>query len=338
MSVRQLAGPFNTTTVGALPDAVIEINPTMWLPGIGMLAMGPIGGRYAYSAGIMTLDGLFCDRGNEVLSNPAYWPAERRLVRTPSFYPYDDTSEFTYEPITFARERTGPLLPKIEGHALANRRYIKLADRALIFQPDYAGWEGYINPFKIVVNGAIVGSEGPPGPIGHGDVMPGRTETEIFVSSTGWETPPLSRGRFYNTETQVWASPVFYWSKRFYSLLYATDYDVFVSMENWVSTPELQGKSNQICIWSLEVDPTIVGPVELLQGQIKSGQIVTYRTQVLGDRNDPAEGELLDWTLTGDGTLLTMQSRTDAQGYATAQVQYGVGESGTSVVEASLKC
>jgi len=60
---------------------------------------------------------------------------------------------------------------------------------------------------------------------------------------------------------------------------------------------------------------------------------------VTGAQNDPAEGELVDWTLEGAGTLLDPQSKTDVDGYAITKVQYPVVEiEGSSVITASVTC
>lgn len=96
--------------------------------------------------------------------------------------------------------------------------------------------------------------------------------------------------------------------------------------------------STGIRVWALEVHPTKLSDVEVVAGQVKSGQVVTYRVRATGRQDDPAEGELIEWAVSGAGTLLTAQSRTNATGYATAKVQYGVDETGNSVVEATLAC
>lgn len=49
-------------------------------------------------------------------------------------------------------------------------------------------------------------------------------------------------------------------------------------------------------------------------------QIGTVQVQLLGQNGEPCPDELIDWALTaGDGELLTLQSTTDANGYAQAQ-------------------
>lgn len=49
-------------------------------------------------------------------------------------------------------------------------------------------------------------------------------------------------------------------------------------------------------------------------------QVNTVRTRLLGSNSEPCAGELVTWSLTaGSGELLTAQSTTDSNGYATAQ-------------------
>ena len=65
---------------------------------------------------------------------------------------------------------------------------------------------------------------------------------------------------------------------------------------------------------------------------------VTYRVQLLGDQDDPAEDELVNWFVEGKGLLLDVYTKTDADGYAIARVQYLIGETGESKVLARVAC
>ena len=56
------------------------------------------------------------------------------------------------------------------------------------------------------------------------------------------------------------------------------------------------------------------------------------------DQDDPAEGELVNWFVEGKGLLLDAQTKTDADGYAIARVQYLIGETGESKVLARVAC
>jgi hypothetical protein len=113
-------------------------------------------------------------------------------------------------------------------------------------------------------------------------------------------------------------------------LLFAPEYGVMVS-------GKVVGDTMTMWVWSLEVHPTILTDPEAM-AETKSGQVVPYRVRVMGDDNDPAVGELVDWQLIGAGMLLDIQSKTDDDGYATTRVQYGLAETGESVVKASVLC
>jgi hypothetical protein len=335
MAVRLLAGPFDTTVTDDQPaDLVIQAVPRMWIPGSGVM-MSTVtgqGGWYVANLGMMTLDGRVCDRGNEPMGYEGWWPAKQRVVQS-NWYAGDGKRELMYDQITFAQEYTGP--ETIPGFVTAS--YIRLADRRLRYSssPDGA------HSFRALLNDGVTEvQEGPPPPWSgittSGRVHPGRSETEVFVEASAYRNNV--QAAFYDTVKQVWSSPVYYLGVSCYSLVYSTDFGVIVTGHNSVSDPELDGKSNQIRIWSLEVEPTIVTPVERMSGTVKSGQVVTYRVRVTGAHNDPASEELIDWTITGPGTLLDPQTLTDANGYATTRVQYRLGDTGNSVVTATLSC
>jgi hypothetical protein len=113
---------------------------------------------------------------------------------------------------------------------------------------------------------------------------------------------------------------------------------VLVSGHNVEASPPDEPWQLFLKIWSFEVNPTQLLPVEVHDGVPKSGQVVTYRTRLLGDQDDPAEGEFVSWLVEGKGLLLDYQTKTDADGYAFARVQYLVGETGESKVLARVAC
>lgn len=343
MGVRLLAGPFDVTLTetDAADGVVVEVELKFYWPGVGLIGSGGSGGtigRYAVPTGVMTLDGRYCDRSGTIFEYAGWWSDKNTPVMTESraIYGHEvSTYERMFDPITFAGELTGPLGPFVDGHPLELYRYIKLPDRNIVFLPSPATPD---HSFVVVVDGVQVGMEGPPPPFGvvHGNAMGGRSPTDVFVAQAG-STGGFTRAIFYDTLTQQWASSMITVGMPCYSLVYVSDWHVLVSMHNWVTDSALDGKSNQIRIWSLEVHPTILSAIEAMDS-VKSGRIVTYRVRLTGDHQDACEGELIDWAVTGAGTLLTLQSATDAEGYATTQVQYGVTETGLSVVEARLQC
>lgn len=341
------------TLNGAPATLVVEVTTVTWWPGVGLIAEGSPGGFYSSYVGIMTLDGRFCDRSNSGLDYAGWWPAKSALVQIVghSFSsPRVGQFELIYEPIVFTPERSGPYEGDPVNHPLYLKQYVKLADRCIFYEPNGTSIstpEGprYEHSFRVVVDGVEIDGEGPPHPFtgqggSTGRLHPGRSDTEVFV--TAYSIQGDTQAAFYDTATKTWSSPVYRIGMVCYGgLVYCSDFGVMVSTHNWVSNPDELGsrtQSNQLRVWSLEVNPTIMTDVEVAEGEVKSGQVVTYRVQVTGDQDDPAEGELVNWFLTGAGFLLTMQSKTDEDGYATAQVQYGVAETGESKVEATLIC
>ena len=158
-------------------------------------------------------------------------------------------------------------------------------------------------------------------------ILPGRGEMDFFVKDGG------DIGCFYDAQYQKIASPSYHTGIPANFLCYCPEYGVLVSVH-------VGGGANpsELRVWSLEVEPTILTNPTPFIGTPMAGQVVTYRVRLTGAQTDPAEGELVDWTLTGVGLLLDMQSKTDAQGYAIARVQYRLGETGNSTLNASVTC
>lgn len=327
---------FPMTLNGAKPEVIVNVSLKTWWPGVGLIGQGDAGGWYSVPLGVMTLDGRFCDRASEYFTNYGWWPAKRQLVVHGDYYA-GDAGEITFDPITFARDHTSaPPKPPNFNHPLAGRNYVKLPDRSIFYGGSWI--YGASAPcMRVVVDDIEVEPEGPGAPFSVGFLHPGRSETEVFLAEYAFRQP--ARGIFYDTVTKNWSSPIFTTKEACYgTLIYAPEFEVFVSGHIYVSNPELEGKSGQLRVWSMEVDPTTMTEVEVVNGPVRGGQVLTYRVRLTGDDDDPAVDELVDWAVEGVGTLLDPQSRTDAEGYATTQVQYGVQETGDSTVEASVSC
>lgn len=74
-------------------------------------------------------------------------------------------------------------------------------------------------------------------------------------------------------------------------------------------------KANKtVVIYSNEVRPSSLSSVVAVTPLTK-GHISTIRTRLLGNKNEPCVGELIDWSITG-AILKDAQSTTDANGYA----------------------
>lgn len=312
-------------------ENVPSVSAELWFPGVGLVANGSAvgdqyGNRYG-GYGILALDGIFRDRvGGNIFGStpyPGYWPAKKRLVVAWN----NSDEEMTFEPYVFARQASGP--PNSElAKGLKFQHYVKLDDRSVY----YGG-----HSVQGVVNG-VVTPEGPAFPFEwySGALYPGRDETEVFIAAGLPGQPPM--GVFYDTTKKALSSPYMYIDLPAKFLGFASEFGVVLSIHG-VDQFDPPTTYEQLRIWSTEVEPAVLSPVEILRGELKSGQVVTYRVKVTGDKAEPCEDETVNWTITRDlGTLLDFQSKTDKEGYATTRVQYGVGESGLSYVEASLAC
>jgi hypothetical protein len=265
-----------------------------------------------------------------------YWPARKRMVAMygGQLGPWE---EYQFEPKATVHQSCGPNDQPSDyvgeegpfyspGYNLMVNSYVKLADRRVFFQT-HRIW--------------AVGADGPAIPEGpdfgwvFGALCLGRSEIEVCIAG--------SQGiRFYNTVTQE-VSRIYQIGINSSTIFYVPEHEVLVSITSTTVDEEYGGESC-LYIWSLETEPTSLSEVEVYDGEVKSGQVVTYRVRALGtptvifDPEDPAEGELIDWTITGVGTLLQTQTTTDADGWAYVQVQYLVDDVGSSTVTASLIC
>lgn len=356
MSLRLLA-MFNMNVASSGKEetpVIVQATLNTWWPGVGLIAHWSeqvfSGIWYAVPLGVMTLDGRFCDRSEETLIAWGWWPAKNTFVFWDSFFMGDDVQghwyddvEFVLEPIMFTPDHVSPppYATHPSGgatHPLDGRYHAKLADRSIFYDGQYGSGPS----FRVVVDNVEVAREGPERIFeGGARLHPGRSETEVFVGGYGSTYDHITQGAFYDTVTKQWSSQVFTIGVPARgTLIYVPEYGVLVSDHSYVVDPTLEGKSSQIRIWSLEVEPTILTPPEVVEGEVKSGQVVQYRVRLMGDHDDGAEGELVDWSIAlgSAGSLLEVQSKTDRDGYATTRVQYDIGEVGESVVEASLRC
>ena len=334
-------------------EAVPNIAPKIWYEGVGLIANGtaptPPYNALAGGLGVLSLDGVFRDRvagntlGGGSYQGASWWPAKKRMVEVWSVAVDDNSNEgpntthaeareMVFDPYVFARQATSPA--GVTHEALASKRYVKLPDRSVYYVGGFPP-SGFV--YGVVDN--VATQEGPTGGVGfyNGSVMPGRSDTEVFISGQRFVSgflPP--EGVFYDTVTRELCSPYYRIGVPAKGLFYAREWGVMVSVHD----PEAGGSIYpQIRIWALEVRPTIVTTPEVVEGEVKSGQIVTFRVRVTGAQNDPAEGELVNWELPvgSAGALHALQSKTDKDGYATVKVQYDVGEVGTCELEATVE-
>lgn len=337
MAVRLLVGPTTLKDVNGKPMDYLN-GRAAWYPNVGLLVQGyqDMNVGLAGNGGVFlaTLDGVIPVESFDVPADSGWWPARQRVIAWGGDSSVQMLFEYIYEPIAGIYQRSDPddWISFDEGRNVRGN-YIRLADRRI--------YVGSSDRIYAQVKGLPNAAESDVFPFHLDNVHPGRSETDIWVE--GWVSPNRAQaGCFYDTVTKKIASPVYHIGMAASQLVYAPEFGVLVSVHpgdvhfidgNWVN-----GIPNQINVWSLEVDPTILTIPKPIIGSSKSGQVVTYQTQLTGDSKDGAEGELVNWSLSGVGMLLDAQTKTDVNGYATARVVYGLAETGSSTVIASVLC
>ena len=349
-----LHGPTQVTGVGAGNGDVIG-----YFPEVGLF-------WNTYDGfGILSFDGVFAPWHWHVGHNLSYvgwWATKKKFVIWGSGSG-GGTFEYQMEPRAFYVQKTGPypINDQMYGDGpqfwWASSRYVKLADKRVYFSNGHYRMDNTVSPPEQVYEPGGVHAvyfedardrqEGPPYSDflfpGGANAFPGRSETEIFLSDH-------VSGVFYDTELKVITSRHYWTDLPGYQprwMQYCPEFDVLVS---------IHGKDGQmfISVWALEPRPTQVGDITVIAGGtggIRSGQVITFQTRVTGDipqsylnhwntttLRDPCPDELVNWALSGSGTLLDMQTKTNKDGYATARVQYAVGEAGSTELEASIQC
>jgi len=302
----------------------------IWYPNVGLLWWGypqnAAGTTYGTVATfVIAIDGIFAvinqilQLGNGLMG---WWPKHQWALTGGSLS--GPAVEYRYEPKVLGAQEAGPDL--VYGDGLRLAPYIRLEDRRLFMSgfDIYANVDGvetleYTLPFQ-------------------GKLRPGRSQTDVFAESGSTQEEAVCC--FYNTELKVRDSILFHIAaiegSNTLGVRYVPEYQVIVSIHQL--TPTTPPHQIQIRVWSLEVAPTVLSDITVVGGTIHAGQIATFQVTLTGAQNEPCIGELIDWAVTGIGTVLDVQSVTDATGMAETRVLFGVTESGECVVTASVKC
>lgn len=343
MALRLLAGPIGLRGPKGEKG---HFRPLCWWPDNGLMAFGwyyldlPTLSQGVYGLHRGTLDGV-CEifSGYQYVNDVSmsWWPSRRRVV---SMF---GTKEYQMEPIAGASQWCGPEADwKGWGYGEGGNLYLwihsyaKLLDRRIYYSNEHI-WHQY-------APGIPDEPEGPqfprtPGGVSfQGNVRAGRSDTDVCVAGS-------SGAIFYDTVNQKIASRQYWPGVISGTVFFAPEWEVFISyyFED-LQDGKGYGLEDCIRIWSMETEPTVLSEPIPLIGTPQSGQVVTYQVRLTGDAVghdqplDPAEGELINWELEGAGTLLDLQTKTDAEGYATARVQYRLGEIGDSTVGAWVSC
>jgi len=325
MALRLLSGPNKIVDdEGNLP---LTMNLSSYYPGRGLLAYGYYDYYKSTSYHWVTFDGVSqrCPMAGTATSELGWWVVKKRMVSYPGFA--FNQPEIVWEPKVFMAQNaedpgTGLLNPP---GGLAHKPYVRLSDRWLY------GDSTRINVVRQNGTSYTNVQEGPVWPFTLNGLRPGRSDIEVLGIGINHD-----RARFYDVERHEFTSDVLYLGMTANCLVFAPEWGVLVSGHS--NEPFDEGNAYAIRVWSLEVNPIVLSDPAPWFGTVKSGQIVTYATVLAGAQGDPAADEFVNWQLGGAGVLLDVQSKTNAAGRAFARVQYRVGETGTSTVQASVQC
>jgi hypothetical protein len=295
--LRQLAGPFDLTDDEGTALTPHTLTPVLYYPGFGLVM------KIAYrilsrsdAIALVTLDGVAQPITTVDIGGVSGFGA--------AFWAYDDVLKLMVTNSGMAREKVCLGQVAYPGNWLGGGTVI-LADSTI--GPD----SGRL--MRWYYTGELVEISLPSGFSAPGNVGPGRQPGEVFVSQAPDSGASDVRCFFYDTNANRPSSQVLHLGDGVRAAVYDTDSGVIISFHD---TPWGQK------IWSLDVVPNSLSAVTLKSGAVAAGTIAVFQVQVQGADGDWVENCLVDWSLTGAGTLLDSQSKTDATGFASCRVFY----------------
>jgi hypothetical protein len=108
---------------------------------------------------------------------------------------------------------------------------------------------------------------------------------------------------------------------------YSVKFDIYVSYT-------ISGGEWYVSVWANSVRPATLSNPEPLTS-VASATITQLRVRLLGDHDEPCEGELISWSITdGSGSLTAPQSKTNAEGYAYIGYVAPITGGSTSTIQA----
>jgi hypothetical protein len=308
MALRKLAGPFPILDQDGNPPSNLG-GPACYVPYMGLVIGAGVG--------IIAHDGLiqpFASGGAIKFG----WDVANQVVLSA-----DEWDECVRDPRSFM----GYFAASAAGTPAGS--YAMLSDRRI-----------YCDGSSVIADtGGVITTECPDVGFRPGQISAGRNNHEVLLAVSDRDAlEGYAQCRFYDTDAKAPSSPILFAT---YDLVGGHEPDFVV-----VFAPELQlivglfyyYGTGVISLFSLSPLPASVTDPVLFSGSTAKGNIAQYRCQVLGDQGEPCAGELVDWSITGDGDLLDQQSAADANGFATARVFYRLGDGGDSVVTASVTC
>lgn len=269
-----------------------------WCPGRGLLYRTG-NAFYGELIGVVTLDGWYEGPLSQIFPR-GWWPEKQKMLATGYW------GEATYEPRVFVSGATDADWELPTGIPDYVGTYLRLRDRRLYY---FNGIQG------VSMDGlGTTTREGPDAmPFYMPQIHEGRNRTEAFI---GGPVGDHGVGVFYDTVTKELSSPYYHFGAECQFVAYAPEFGVVVT--------GTEGETPEIRVWALEVEATTVGAPEVVAGEVRLGQIVTFQTKITGAHDDPVDGELVNWSLTGAGVLMEHQSKTDKNGLALTRVRYYV--------------
>jgi hypothetical protein len=110
---------------------------------------------------------------------------------------------------------------------------------------------------------------------------------------------------------------------------YSPKHDVYIALTGTTT--------NLVSVYANAVAPTTIGTPFAVPA-LTRGRASQIRVTVSGANGEPAVGELVDWTMTGGGTLLATQSTTDTNGVASVGYAAPLSLTTSPTFTATLQC
>jgi hypothetical protein len=326
MALKLLAGPFPLQFWDgtALTSSVINFGPHMltYVPKFGFVfASGcyPVSGAISssyFGVGRLSIDGYCYPLG---MTYDGCWLTDAvngifRAATTSSVV-------YQYELIGFTSTTCTPAYTLGISNGHSNYSAVDLPTGRYMWDVPNLQWQDTYGVTRTVYTGKINSSDSC-------NVCMGRTSTEVLISNRNYTGDGFA---FFDTTSQTLSQTYHLGTANSVaSMAYDSDHGVLLSVEK-VSTT-----SYVVNVWSLDVEPSSVSAVTLQSGSTKQGATAVYQVTVLGASGEYCEDEVVSWSISGAGTLLSTTSSTNSKGVATVSVLNGLSDGTSSVVTATV--
>lgn len=320
MALELLSGPHEAIdlstgeTFNGEPPYPLSSTGIQWIDPWGFLILGPDGLRY-----VMQMDGSAYPYGQSA-GLGVRWLGLTIVGADPDtpsvgkrwYFECFGGSEYAITPITKIRDRDNIVSTDVAFFARAHvhDRYLRASSNHLQYMTGAAGT--WIN--EATITGFSGTNDG---------FSWARESNEAWCSSGG--SGQVFR---YNFVTKQVTSPVYTIGMACVALFYSAKHDVFVSLHNTHAPHETR-------VWARTPSPATVS-APTATPPIKAGLVSTLRCRVLGDASEPCPGEVVAWSLTGEGVLSAEASATDEDGYAEVQLAMPLAATGSAQVDVEL--